>query len=472
MSKSVLKVRTNELRGSKTGTIPTLLQPRPFTDFKNRVFCMDALKFAKRLPSRSLHCVITSPPYWNLRDYNADGQIGMEDSFELYIQRLVELFREYRRVLRDDGVFWLNLGDSYSGRGKGPTGHNGIGNQEQRQGFHSPQKQNWGLPSKNLIGIPFRVAFALQTDGWILRSAVPWIKGNAMPESMTDRFTTAHEYWFLFTKVPKYYFDIDAVRIPHKEVSKKRAMRGRSENGKYVSGEHLPNKNANTLNQPREHLGYEDMEEMIASGDTSLSPLGRNFRTTDLWNNTLEWWREHLNHIHDNGGLLLDCDGETPLAFHINPSGYKGAHFATFPPKLIEPIVLSSCPEKVCSCCGAPYIRVVEKERAYDHVTTQAGKTKTGPYAAQTGDGAGTHDIRHGVYSIRHSKGFTPSCECDAEPIGGIVCDPFWGAGTTAVVAEKLNRRWTGSELNPEYVKLGKKRLMQGLPLFSMLERS
>lgn len=174
----------------------------------------DCLQTLPTIESGTVQTCVTSPPYFGLRDYGADGQIGLEQTPDEYVAKLVEVFREVNRVLRDDGTLWLNLGDSYAGSGKGPAGNLGAKHNERHlEHIHSGIIPS-GLKSKDLIGIPWRVAFALQADGWYLRQDIIWHKPNAMPESVTDRCTKAHEYIFLLSKSPKYYYDAEAIAEP------------------------------------------------------------------------------------------------------------------------------------------------------------------------------------------------------------------------------------------------------------------
>ena len=237
------------------------------------------------LDAKSVQCVITSPPYWGLRDYGVDGQIGLEPTPDAYVQTLVAVFREVRRVLRDDGTVWLNLGDSYSGSGKGQMGSGSASDRRGAKQGTSVGTLSGGLPTnysnlkpKDLIGIPWRVAFALQADGWYLRSDIIWHKPNPMPESVTDRPTKSHEYLFLLTKSPRYYYDADAVR----EVSS--GLPG----GRFGSGGPEVGRLRNDSARPRnEETGT------------------RNLRS--VWT--------------------------------INTQSYSAAHFATFPTALVEPCV-------------------------------------------------------------------------------------------------------------------------------------
>jgi site-specific DNA-methyltransferase (cytosine-N4-specific) len=178
----------------------------------------DARTVLAAMPARSADCVVTSPPYWGKRDYGVPGQYGHEDTPQAYVETLQETFAEARRVLADDGTCWLNLGDSYSAGGGGATGLHAY------LGPHISAHRAAALPAKNLLGLPWRVAFALQDDGWILRNAIVWHKPNGMPESVRDRLSCRHELLFLFVKQPAYWFDLDPIRVPH-AASTRRAIR-------------------------------------------------------------------------------------------------------------------------------------------------------------------------------------------------------------------------------------------------------
>ncbi len=256
----------------------------------DRIFIGDALHILKSLPSISVHTCVTSPPYFGLRDYGVKGQMGLEDSPDSYVQKLVVLFREVRRVLQDDGTLWLNLGDSYSAGGRG-----GGGKQNTNKG--SIGLGAWkvkGYAQKQLLGIPWRVAFALQTDGWLLRSDIIWAKPNVMPESVTDRPTKAHEYLFLFAKSSTYYYDADAIREPLAAASIERVKYGwRSEKA-----------NASVKGRTT-GIAVEEMGARFAN------PRGRNKRT--VWT--------------------------------VTTSASKMKHMAMFPEKLIEPCILAGAPK-------------------------------------------------------------------------------------------------------------------------------
>ena len=244
------------------------------------------------IPNAIVQTCITSPPYWGLRDYGQDEQIGLEQSPQEYVDAMVEVFREVKRVLRDDGTVWLNVGDSYAGSGKGPAGNLGKKNDERNMEKKHSAIVPDGLKPKDLVGIPWRLAFALQADGWYLRQDIIWAKPNVMPESVRDRCTKSHEYVFLLTKSAKYYYDHIAIKEPVSEVSLKHAK----------SGWKTDRPSAKTS------AGGIDVEVM---GTRFVNPDGRNKRSV--------WF--------------------------IPTASFKGAHFAVMPEKLVEPSVLAGSRE-------------------------------------------------------------------------------------------------------------------------------
>jgi len=259
----------------------------------NKIYNMDCLEGLKQLPDNSINCCVTSPPYWGLRDYGIDGQLGLEPTPEEYIANLVEVFREVRRVLRDDGTLWLNLGDSYAGSW-GSASHDTNG-KARRAGTNQRPPTSYkqkGLKPKDLVGIPWRVAFALQADGWYLRQDIIWHKPNPMPESVTDRCTKAHEYIFLLSKSAQYYYDNEAIKEDAKPESEKRYKSTFYTGKKEISGQGRP---GNASNTP----GYKKWTGK------------RNKRS--VWT--------------------------------VTTKPFKEAHFATFPPDLIEPCILAGCPK-------------------------------------------------------------------------------------------------------------------------------
>lgn len=283
---------------------------------KAEILIGDCLDRMRELPPGIAQTCITSPPYFGLRDYGVDGQIGLESTPEEFVAKMVEVFREVRRVLREDGTLWLNLGDSYAGTGKSGGGAQGRRWEDCGADTEGPRGGKWapppaGLKPKDLIGIPWRVAFALQADGWYLRSDIIWHKPNPMPESVTDRPTKAHEYLFLLAKSDRYYFDSEAFREPQA----KGASGSEFHTGK--TGEHQQGR-AST--KPRK------------SGNKERSYGGGPGKRPD----------DHLG----SGAPWEDVDGmrNRRTVWTIPTHPFRGAHFATFPPALVEPCVLAGCP--------------------------------------------------------------------------------------------------------------------------------
>lgn len=265
---------------------------------KSRIICGDSLTVLKTLPDESVNCVVTSPPYFGLRDYGIEGQIGREETPNQYIENLARVFREVKRVLRADGTLWLNIADTYCGTGskgnhfdpKNPKGRTG---QQVSVNHKAP-----GCKPKDMMGIPWLLAFALRSDGWYLRNDIIWVKANPMPESVKDRLTRCYEHIFLLTKSGRYRYDGAAIAEPIAPVSAKRLKAGRGEKNKYANG--IPGQSAQNINMGR---------KAGAITDEMISPY-RNKR--DVW--------------------------------HINTVPFAGAHFATFPPKLPETCILAGCP--------------------------------------------------------------------------------------------------------------------------------
>lgn len=387
----------------------------------------DVLDKLAEIKTGTVQTCVTSPPYWGLRDYGVPGQLGLEATPEEYVNKMVEVFREVRRVLRDDGCLFLNLGDSYAAGGMGGHakgdlfhGHN------ERKGDRIPKTPHPGLKPKDLVGIPWRVAFALQADGWYLRSAMPWLKGSAMPESVTDRPSSAIEYFFLLTKNQKYFYDVDAVRVPHTESSIKRNKYGQSKAA------------CNQISVSREQLPGE-----------KLNPTGRNRRNSD-------WFMDSIRDILEGkSGTLLHDENNMPIAIFCNPQPYKEAHFATFGSRLITPMILAGTSPKACEKCGAPWERVIEKTNNPD-LSHKGSRFDSGKTAGRDGGDRTQKGIRY----LNQAAGWRPTCTCKNEGTGRcIVLDPFAGSGTTLWVAEHYGRDSIGIELSPEYCELIKKRM-------------
>jgi site-specific DNA-methyltransferase (adenine-specific) len=376
---------------------------------ETKIICGDVLQTLRRMQDNCVHCVVTSPPYFGLRDYGQPGQIGLEPSPQEFVAKLVEIFREVRRVLRPDGTCWLNLGDIYNSGPSGGLGGSTLGGGQENQknsnrawrngsgradGIVDERAQRnrngvraMGLKPKDLIGIPWRVAFALQADGWYLRQDIIWHKPNPMPESVRDRCTKAHEYLFLLTKSEKYYFDSDVIA---EDVVKGAA--------------------GSTF-----HKGKTATHQLERSSEVERVETGKRNKRS-VWT--------------------------------IAPKPYKEAHFATFPPDLVEPCIKAGTSEHgCCPHCAAPWVRVVERKAMVierSERTHEKGRTRS----------SGT------MVEPATTLGWQPTCKCPPHvPQPSIVMDIFGGAGTTGFVAKNLNRHCVLIELNPEYVKLIEKRL-------------
>lgn len=377
------------------------------------------------LPSGWVQTVITSPPYWGLRDYGQTGQIGLEATPEDYVADLVTVFKEVWRVLRDDGTAWLNLGDTYCNSDKwGGGGANTGKHTREPDGIPASWKavrRHWstieGVKPKDLVGIPWRVAFALQADGWYLRSDIIWAKPNPMPESVTDRPTRAHEYLFLLTKKSRYFYDAEAV----KETSTNRSSG--NQRRKLASGAEGQRVN--------DHLG--SSVPYVPNGS------GRNRRS--VWT--------------------------------ITPKPFRGAHFATFPPELVEPCLRAGSPPVCCGACGRAYQRVIEKGNPLRDQQLACGSNDAGEYVGTAQKDfavAGAQDasavkarILAGMVE-RRTLGWRPACACDAPPAQSVVFDPFCGSGTTGLVASREGRFFIGCDLKPEYLQLAQDRIRTAVP--------
>lgn len=456
-----------------------------------RIIVGDAISALRTLPDESVHCVVTSPPYWGLRDYGTakweggdhecdhkvdsqsammkqkrstlgpkrdglspensyfkgvgevyrspcgkcgarriDRQIGLESSPAEYVEKIVAVFREVRRVLRRDGSVWLNLGDCYSahvGQRK-ETDKAGIKQQSNTASVGSPSRSAEGLKSKDLVGMPWRVAFALQADGWWLRRDIIWHKVNPMPESTRDRPTTAHEYLFLLTKAERYFYDAEAIaesvsentnpRISKREISR-------------IHGERLAG--ANTSVGMGSAKKSHEQDGMVRANDS-----------------------------YQNAVCLPVSTRNKRSVWTIASEPFPEAHFATFPTKLVEPCILAGTSAKgVCAACGAPWVRTTERvdqgwngSRYGERALSATGGAKTG------GTERSTLGSPNGKLTGKNSTtGWQPSCSCGADTVPATVLDPFIGSGTTGLVADRLGRDCIGIELNPEYAEMARRRI-------------
>lgn len=393
------------------------------------------------IESNSVHSVITSPPYWGLRKYSGDQgvewqsvtyapmaglppitiptmrcDLGMEATPEAYIGHLILVMREMWRVLRNDGTAWVNLGDSYSGSGKGGQ------SEEKRSANWQPEYTNkgnvpLGLKPKDLVQIPARFALAAQADGWYVRSDMPWIKRNCMPESTTDRPTTTIEHVYLLAKSENYFFDAEAIKQPVAESSIERLSQN-------IDGQ---------IGTSRANGGAKTNGNLKASGNLS----GRSFRSSDMFFKT---WQ----------GLLIN-ENETPISFVVNPSGYHGAHFATWPEKLVEPMIMASTSTKgVCPECGAQWERIMEKVGETQQRWAKGASVIDAAYNGQVGESS---VLKTGNVAVKATIGWEPTCTCNlSDPIPATVLDPFSGSGTTGRVSNRLGRNYIGVDISNEYL--------------------
>lgn len=383
----------------------------------NHIYQGDSLEVLKTLPDESINMVMTSPPYWALRDYGVEGQLGLEPTFEEYINKLCDIFDEVKRVLRDDGTCWVNIGDSYAG----PMGKK-DGWTDNKLGFEKQEAIDKGvtltkktkiihqLSQKCLVCIPMRFALEMVNRGWILRNTIIWHKPNCMPSSVKDRFTVDFEYIFFFSKKKKYYFETQYESVKQSSIERM----GR----KWCGSKH-------------EKLGVHNNKQQEIEPEERMDTnrwcpeQGRNKRT--VWS--------------------------------ICPKPFKEAHFAVYPEELCETPIKAGCPEFVCVKCGKP--RIKEFKNIYPKDMKSHKEIKRDDTRADKSDEQKLHTFykhsRREVAFKREEK--IISCECNANFTSGIVLDPFFGAGTTGLVALKQGKKFVGIELSKEYIDIANKRL-------------
>lgn len=422
-----------------------------------RIIVADVMAGLATLPDASVQCVVTSPPYWGLRDYGVKGQIGLEQTLDEYLARLVEVFREVRRVMRKDGTLWLNMGDSYAGSwgAQSRQGENGVmagraftgirlsGRQiaaaQKRSGTGSLERVPAGIKSKDLVGQPWRLAFALQADGWWLRSDIIWAKPNPMPESVKDRPTKAHEYLFLLAPSDDYYYDADAIAEP-------------SESGQ----PNAPISGWDTSDGPHDVIAHNTGtgDERLKRSRAAPAPDGQS----RMLKNTLAA-REQSGSREHPFGLTRNARS----VWNIATRAFPEAHFATFPPEIPRRAILAGTSGRgACSSCGAGWVRLVDVE--YEN---PGNRTTNGPRSIERREESPGFAQR--LERSATTTGWAPGCDCEGAPAVRpcLVLDPFAGAGTTGLEADRLGRDFVGIELNPEYAAIAERRIHGDAPLFA-----
>lgn len=396
-----------------------------------KIYQGDCIEVLKGLPEQCVNTVVTSPPYYGLRDYGCEGQIGLEESPDAFIEKMVAVFREVRRVLRDDGTIWVNMGDSYCGAAGGFQGMHETRKRSRTHTARLKTKITDGLKSKDLIGVPWMLAFALRADGWYLRQDIIWSKPNPMPESVGDRCTKAHEYVFLLSKSARYYYDADAIREPAQYVDiagmdetgfkDPKQFKGKNGKGAFPAGwasgggshssiDHTndrakKHKNLEVPNNQQPHsmhvkranngVGFGHGTDKEARGRGRVKGNAKTFRGGGAYTNGQSF--------DNDADVARNSHGNTPnvtgmrnkrSVWEVPTFAFPEAHFATYPPALIEPCIKAGC------------------------------------------------------------------------PAGGTVLDPFFGSGTTGIVSDRLQRNCIGIELNPEYIGIADRRLRDDSGMF------
>ena len=361
--------------------------------------CIDKIK---ELEDNSIDCVVSSPPYFGLRDYGVDGQFGLEKTYQDYLANTVKVFETFKPKLKDTATIWWNVGDSYN---QNQSAGDRVSKYSKKQktnqgnlGFKIESQKN--LKVKDLLMIPNRVAIALQDAGWYIRSEIIWHKPNPMPESVRDRPTSCHEKIWLITKNKKYYYDAASIKEPFAQGTRLR----------------YHNQKDNLKNQKGSFVAHAG-----AKSNGPMKPVisGNKRNKRNVWT--------------------------------ITTKPFKGAHFATFPKDLIEPCIKAGCPEKVCVECGKPQVKEFYRDKS------------TLPVKRNKRDGDSDRAVG-GVYQKWMEENppqitIKPSCNCNKGFKSGIVLDPFAGAGTTGLVAKENNRAAILIELNGEYLAMAKKRI-------------
>jgi len=378
-------------------------------EYINKIIQGDCLEQLKKLDDNSIDCIMTSPPYWALRNYNVEGQLGLEPNFNDYVNKLCDMFDEVKRVLKPTGTCWVNIGDTYGQNWRGSNSLNVNKIQLSNKGtidFMGKNKYPTGLKSKSLCNIPARFSIEMQNRGWILRNEIIWYKPNCMPSSVKDRFTVDFEKIYFFVKDKKYWFE-----------------------------------------QQLEELKIKNVKG-IKFGGNKLCPDNKTYSGNE-YNSS-------------------DLEGKNKRAvWKITTKPYKEAHFATYPEGLCETPIKAGCPEFICKKCGFIKEKIIECKG----IPRDRTKGKLRNIGQQDGLGSisGKDLYKWKQENPNIFKGYS-TCNCNDGFESGIVLDPFFGSGTTGLVALKQNKKFIGIELNPEYVNMAKVRLKPYLEQKKILE--
>ena len=502
----------------------------------------------RKMEPESVHCVVTSPPYYGLRNYglppqvwggepscehqwvdqqwyvngggstgaaggafSAEGEsnarrikdgrwrkastckcgawlgsLGLEPSLDMYITHMVEVFREAWRVLRNDGTMWLNLGDAYANDGKwgGETGGKQAYLPDADRMRNGRQKLRTGLKPKDLIGMPWRIALALQADGWWLRSDIVWSKPNPMPESVKDRPTRAHEYLFLLTKSERYYYDHVAIREPMAESSLVRISQPSfwEQNGgpkDYGTSGVNPSRSGRralenlarrtpagwNVNHDESDLRGRYPQRRDPGRAEELAVVDAKFKQAKRRGHS----RSHDGHLDEGTKADQQASGANRRdVWHIATQPFPGAHFATFPVALVEPCILAGTSARgACLECGVPWRRIVADSDSAHSDDSDYG-SDNGRRVAQARNAGRSHGgDRDNPFAQPETLGWEPTCGHDSKPVAPVVLDPFAGSGTVGVVALRHGRDFLGIEMNPEYVEMAERRIVNDAPLFN-----
>lgn len=484
-------------------------------DIENKIICGDCIEVMKDWPDGSVSCSISSPPYWALRDYGVDGQLGLEKTFEEYIDKLCTIYDEVQRVLRKDGTCFVNLGDTYNaGRSGGWAGGKyGMNKPENAPNQSGVNARN--LPTKSLYLIPQRFAIEMVNRGWILRNTLIWHKPNPMPSSVKDRFTVDFEYVYFFVKSNNHVYWVHTRKRLSVSEEPKPDYRWQHASGyELKKPPDVPNWKAKRVKCPdckgtgkvRPVLNLPFFKGMVGAPEpcgnciASLdNPDVRNYtvkewKRANLWEGRNYWFEPQYEQLAESttmdprtiSGTFTENRPErggtgtqnsqgagmlkpNPLGrnkrtvWTIPTQAFPEAHFATFPEKLVEPMIRSGCPEFICTKCGKPREKVFDTKQIHHRKPGYKSKTASGEeYNGKFYDSMYENQRTHTGYT---------DCNCGAEFKPGVVLDPFTGSGTTLQVAARLNRKYLGIELKREYIKMAERRIMHGESGLSVKEQ-